>query len=160
MVFGVRSIPVPPSSPHLLRGKGSRSRLPSPFSADAPPGKRRVEGTVTKGTLASVAAHGGRARQVGPEAVEHSGGTVETDHAMAGVHERLGNRHAFAAPDVQNARPGRERSGDRERFRHTHGPAAIRRIPIRNEIVLTHALRVRLYTSPIAAAPVIQRDRM
>src|SRR5262249_62429516 len=100
-----------------------------------------------EGTLASVAAHDGRARQVGLEAVEHSGGTVETNHAMAGVHERLGNRHAVAAADVQNPRVGWERSGDRECFRDTHGPAAIRRIPIGNQIVLTHALRVRLYTS-------------
>src|SRR5262249_49640757 len=112
-----------------------------------PPRKRRVEGAVAEGTLASVAAHDGRARQVGPEAVEHSGGTVETNHAMAGVHERLGNRHAVAAADVQNPRVGWRGSGARGSFRDPPGPAAIRGIPIGNQIVLTHALRVRLYTS-------------
>jgi hypothetical protein len=66
---------------------------------------------------------------------------------MAGLHERLGNRHAVAAADVQNPRVGWKRRRDRECFRDTHGPAAIRRIPIGNQIVLTHALRVRLYTS-------------
>src|SRR5207302_8910078 len=80
-------------------------------------------------------------------AVEHSSSTVETHYAMAGGHERFGNRDAVAAADVQNPRVGWERSGDRECFRDTHGPAAIRRIPIGNQIVLTHTLRVRLYTS-------------
>jgi hypothetical protein len=34
--------------------------------------------------------------------VEHSDGTVEANHATAGVHERFGNRHAVTAADVEN----------------------------------------------------------
>jgi hypothetical protein len=34
--------------------------------------------------------------------VEHSDGTVEANHATAGVHERFRNRHAVTAADVEN----------------------------------------------------------
>jgi len=56
-----------------------------------------------------------------------------------------------AAPDVQYSRPGREHGGDRERFRHS--PSAIRRIPIGNQIVLTHALRDQLHRNITFSVP-------
>src|SRR5262249_55143364 len=63
----------------------------------------RIEAAVYERTLANVSAHGRRTRQIGLKAGKHSNGAVETNHAIARVHERLGDRHAVAAADVQNA---------------------------------------------------------
>jgi len=41
---------------------------------------------------------------------------------MAGIHKRLGDRHAVAAADIQNARVGWERSGDGKRFSDAESP--------------------------------------
>src|SRR5262249_31549572 len=60
------------------------------------PRNRRVEDAVCERTLASVGAHNGCTRQVDSETGKHSGGAVQTNDAMASVHESLGNWHAVA----------------------------------------------------------------
>jgi hypothetical protein len=61
---------------------------------------------------------------------------------MAGIHKRLGDRHAVAAADIQNARVGWERSGDGKRFSDAESPAAIGWVPVGYQIVLVHAPRI------------------
>jgi len=70
-------------------------------------------------------------------------GVVRKRHAVHCACNAGSSASSISAAVNRNCAPGLS-----ERFRHTHGPAAIRRIPIGNQIVLTHALRVRLYTSP------------
>jgi len=105
-----------------------------------PPRNRRVEATICERTRTNVAAYDGCARQIDPEVREHSFGAVESDDAMAGVYERLRDRNAVAAADVQNPGTRRQRGGNGECFRDAGSPAAIARIPGGNQIVVAHLL--------------------
>ncbi len=80
--------------------------------------------------MPGVAAHDGRTREVDPEPGQHSSRTVETNDAVASIHERLGDRHTIPATDVQNARMGRERGRDGKRFSDADSPAAIALVPV------------------------------
>ena len=42
------------------------------------------------------------ALHVGPEVVQHPSGTLESNYTISRVHERLTDRHAVTAADVQN----------------------------------------------------------
>lgn len=104
-----------------------------------PPRNRRVEAAIQERTPPSVTAHDQRPRKVESEPGKHSSRAVETNDAMAGIHKRLGDRHAVAAADIQNARVGWERIGDGKRFSDAESPAAVGRVPVGNQIVLAQS---------------------
>src|SRR5579864_5991629 len=118
------------------------------------PRDRSIENAIVEWTGLHDAANRSRFRTVTSKPREHRMRTIESDDQMASAQQCERDRGTIAASNVKNARAAWDRGRKGCRFGYACLIDALRRIPLRDQVVLTHRHRTSQRSLPVQSGAI------